>query len=417
MTPSEPNDAQPGLNRRRFLWGGAATGVGAATAALIGATRPGSTAPAAVDVVGQNASPVHGSATIPFYGARQAGIDTPVQSHTVITALDLPQVQNAEQFIRLMRLLTDDAARLTQGVAALADPEPELAIIPARLTVTFGFGERVVRLAGADRAPSWLKPLPAFSIDDLDEAQCGGDLMIHVASEDLVTVAHAHRMLLKDTRSFGKVRWSVDGFRRAFGSEESSVTMRNLFGQVDGTANPQLGSDELETVVWDSTNSPAWLTNGTSMVVRKIAMNLDTWDELDRPGREESVGRNLSTGAPLTGRNEKDEPDFEKTTPLGFPVIAEFSHMRRARSDNPGEKIFRRGYNYNSTPTGGPVSDAGQLFISYQADVDQQFIPIQRRLDELDLLNQWTTPIGSAVFAIPPGCTEDGFIGDTLFTT
>ena len=30
------------------------------------------------------------------------------------------------------------------------------------------------------------------------------------------------------------------------------------------------------------------------------------------------------------------------------------------------------------------------------------------------LLNEWTTPIGSAVFAIPPGCVEGGYIGDTL---
>jgi dye decolorizing peroxidase len=56
------------------------------------------------------------------------------------------------------------------------------------------------------------------------------------------------------------------------------------------------------------------------------------------------------------------------------------------------------------------------IFASYQADVDRQFVPIQRRLDELDLLNQWTTPVGSAVFAIPPGCGPGGFIGDRLFT-
>lgn len=45
-----------------------------------------------------------------------------------------------------------------------------------------------------------------------------------------------------------------------------------------------------------------------------------------------------------------------------------------------------------------------------------QFVPIQNRLDELDLLNEWTTPIGSAVFALPPGCSEGGFIGETLLS-
>lgn len=184
--------------------------------------------------------------------------------------------------------------------------------------------------------------------------------------------------------------------------------MRNLFGQVDETVNPEPGTTDFEAVVW---SNEGWLAAGTGLVVRRIAMNLDTWDELDRPGREQSVGRHLSNGAPLTGTREHDEPDFEAVTAIGFPVIPEFSHMRRARSDNPKERIFRRSYNYDDSPSGEQVSNSGLIFASYQADVATQFVPIQRRLDELDLLNQWTTPIGSAVFAVPPGCAENSFIG------
>ncbi|WP_416428886.1 hypothetical protein [Paenarthrobacter nicotinovorans] len=62
------------------------------------------------------------------------------------------------------------------------------------------------------------------------------------------------------------------------------------------------------------------------------------------------------------------------------------------------------------------MSDSGLIFVSYQADVERQFVPIQRRLDELDLLNEWTTPVGSAVFVIPPGCEPGGFTGDELFS-
>ena len=143
-------------------------------------------------------------------------------------------------------------------------------------------------------------------------------------------------------------------------------------------------------------------------------MDLDKWDRLDRAGREQAVGRYLSNSAPLTGRLEGDEPDFDAVTAAGFPVIPEFSHLRRARSDNPDERIYRRGYNYDDAPGGGSVSNSGLIFVSYQADVARQFVPLQRRLDELDLLNSWTTPIGSAVFAIPPGCGPGGFIGETL---
>lgn len=88
--------------------------------------------------------------------------------------------------------------------------------------------------------------------------------------------------------------------------------------------------------------------------------------------------------------------------------------MRRARSDNEAERIFRRGYNYDERPDDATVSNSGLVFVAFQADVDRQFAPIQQRLSDLDLLNEWTTPIGSAVFAIPPGCAKGGYIGETL---
>ena len=55
------------------------------------------------------------------------------------------------------------------------------------------------------------------------------------------------------------------------------------------------------------------------------------------------------------------------------------------------------------------------MFASYQASVERQFLPIQKRLDEVDLLNQWTAPIGSTVWAIPPGAAEGEYIGQALF--
>src|SRR5690606_34100650 len=128
-----------------------------------------------------------------------------------------------------------------------------------------------------------------------------------------------------------------------------------------------------------------------------------------------SVGRFLSSGAPLTGVLESDEPDFAATGAAGFPVIADFAHVRRARGDGE-ERIYRRSYNYDVPPSGGGVSESGLIFASFQADVHAQFVPMQRRLDELDLLNQWTVPIGSGVFAIPPGCDVGGFVGEGLLS-
>ncbi|WP_062077319.1 Dyp-type peroxidase [Demequina globuliformis] len=393
-----------GTTRRRLLFGGAAAGLGAAVALTTDRAAAGQAAPVP-DTTGINGAVAH-----LFHGAHQSGIATPVASYASFVALDLNAGINREALRRLMRVLSDDAARLMEGRGALADTEPELATVPAGLTVTFGFGPGFVKRADGP-TPAWLAPLPAFGIDDLNEAYSDGDLLLLVSADDQVTVAHAVRMLLKDARSFATLKWRQDGFRRAYGSEVSGTTMRNLFGQVDGTTNPNPGTPTFDKVVW---STDGWMAGGTSLVLRRIRLNLDTWDEVDPTGRSFSVGRDISTGAPLTGSRESDEPDFEATTPAGHTVISPVSHIARSRPVEPHEVIFRRGYNYDVPPSGDGVSESGLLFASYQADPVRQFVPIQRRLDEADLLNTWTTPIGSAVFAIPPGCSAGGYVGETL---
>ena len=126
------------------------------------------------------------------------------------------------------------------------------------------------------------------------------------------------------------------------------------------------------------------------------------------------MGRNLHNGAPLTGTKEFDTPDLKATYENGMPVIASFAHVRRAKTDNPAEKFLRRPLNYEDglLPSGEP--NAGLIFAAYMADIQKQFVPVQQRLADLDLMNTWTTPIGSAVFALPPGCQPGGYIGEGL---
>ncbi|WP_271395145.1 Dyp-type peroxidase [Neomicrococcus lactis] len=408
MVPSN-TPARRGTSRRQLLVGGGAAGLGAVAALgihqLVSPAEAVTTQPE-----------LNGAGTVPFYGEHQAGITTAAPAHAMFIGLNLLPDADKDSVRRMFKVLSSDAATLTQGRSALADTEPELAATPANLTVTFGVSPKAVKLAGR-QVPTWLKPLPKFSIDKLDEDLSGGDVFIQICSDDPVTLSHAARMLLKDARSFATIKWSHRGFRQAYGSHAAGTTMRNLFGQVDGTSNPQPSDPNFDSLTWEP---QGWLRGGTSVVVRKIQMNLDTWDELDRHGREQSVGRYLSNGAPLTSSPEApeaefDAPDFDATTAGGLKIIPEFSHVARSRSTDPGERILRRGYNYDDAATGSQISDAGLIFVSFQADVDRQYVPIQRRLDELDLLNQWTTPIGSAVFAILPGCQEGGFVGETLF--
>ncbi|ASE11286.1 MULTISPECIES: Dyp-type peroxidase [Kocuria] len=420
--PTDPSPSPSGWSRRSLLTGAVAgagaTGLGAVSAAALGAGDPRFSS--------EQGLPRHGLATEPFHGARQAGVATLPQAFSAFVALRLADGATRDSLRRLLRVLTDDAAALTQGRAPLNDQEPWLAENPSRLTVTVGFGPRAMELVDRTRSPSWLRPLPAFGVDRLQPRWGQGDLLIQLCCDDKLTLAHAQRVLLKDVRSFASVKWVQDGFRNTVGATPDGQTTRNLFGQLDGTVNAYPGEPDHEKVVYGQGGFEPWIQDGTSVVIRRIHMNLDTWDEADTPAREDAVGRRLSDGAPLTGGSEHDEPDFEAKGPLGFPVISSYSHVRRSRSENPDEKIFRRVYNYDlavsnasgqsrSGDVSGGVSNTGLIFASYQSDPDRQFVPIQKRLDELDMLNTWTVPIGSAVFAIPPGCQPGGFIGDVLF--
>ncbi|GEL19604.1 Dyp-type peroxidase [Pseudonocardia asaccharolytica] len=393
------------LGRRAFLASGAAVLGGAAALGgreLLDADPE----PAAPD------SP--GRATVAFHGEHQAGVVTPGQAFASFVALDLVDGVDREALVRLMRVWTDDIERLTRGAPGLTDTEPELAAVPAGLTVTVGYGPGVLTAAGReDLRPGWLTPLPAFGVDRLQEAWSGGDLLLQICADDEITVAHAVRVLVKEARTFATVRWVQRGFRNSPGTVTPGTTMRNLMGQVDGTSNPIPGTED-DRLIWIGPEGPAWLHGGTGMVVRRIAMNLDTWDELDRPAREQVIGRRLDNGAPLTGTHEHEEPDLEAMTELKLPVIESFAHIRRARSDDPDHRFLRRSYNYDESPPAGELSNSGLVFVSFQADIDAQFTPIQRRLDQLDLLNQWTTPIGSAVFAVPGGCRPGEYLGQRL---
>ncbi len=414
LRSSAAGQADAGVSRRRLLLGGAA-GLAAVTVGSAGGLAAGTLAaggsasdpiPAPVDP-----APLAG-AVIPFHGEHQAGIEIAPQAHTSLIALDLLPSTDRDGIRRMLRLITDDAARLTAGRPALADTEPELAATPARLTVTVGVGPGLVDRVDPGARPAWLAPLPAFPIDRLQPRWSGGDLLLEVAADDAIAIAHASRMLVKDIRRYAVVRWRQDGFRNAAGSVPEGQTQRNLFGQLDGTANPAPGSEAFARTVWRSRDEQAWLAGGTSLVIRRIAMNLDTWDALDRSARENAVGRRLDTGAPLTGVREHDVPDLQARGPAGVPVISPLSHVGRARSAPGSPQLFRRGYNYDLSAAGG--TDAGLIFASFQADPLTQFVPIQRRLAQADLLNLWTTPIGSAVFAVLPGCAPGGSLGDTL---
>ena len=397
---TEPRKA--GVSRRALLAGGAGlAGIGIGAAA-VGVGRE--------LVVTEQAA---GVGTVPFYGTHQAGIVTPAQSHAQYIGLDLVDPTNVRALAGVLNLWTQDASRLTQARPSLSDTEPELATLPSNLTVTVGVGDRIFRAPSlAPLRPSWLTPLPAFSIDKLDPRWGQTDLVLHVGSDDPMSLAHAARMLTASVRRSVRVRWVQRGFRNSPGMAPG--TMRNLFGQVDGTVQPASGN--FDTLLWDDGHDQPWMAGGTSLVLRRIAMHMDTWESVDRRGRELSTGRTLDTGAPLTGSDEFDDPDFTATRG-GIPVIPASSHIARSHRLNDHEQFLRRSYNYDDAPEPGSpdTSNSGLIFAAYQRDPVRQYLPVQQRLADHDDLNEWTTPIGSSVYAMLPGASESRALGASLF--
>jgi dye decolorizing peroxidase len=390
---------------RRSLFAGAGAAVGAAvTAAAMNtvSVTPGSIA----NVIGDQIEP--------FYGVHQAGIRTTHQAHGVFASYNLVPSWTALQLAGVLHVATGEAARLTGGKPGLSDTDPMFAGNPARLTVTFGVGPAVFdNRELSSRRPAGFVELPAFAIDKLQDTWSGGDLLIHVGGDDPLTVSHALRHMSRVVSSIATPHYAQRGFVQASGVA-GTETPRNLFGQKDGTANPR-SDEEFNQYVWAGSDE-GWFAGGTQLVIRRISMNLPKWDTLGIRDKEEAIGRHLDTGAPLSGGGEYDAPDFAATDNLGLALIPDFAHIRNAHSPDGSDLFLRRPISYDDGFASDGSPNAGLIFAAYAQNIERQFIPVQQRLSDFDLLNLWTTPIGSSVFAVLPGCADSGFIGETLFS-
>lgn len=396
-----------GISRRQLLAGGAAA-VGAAVAAPATAHAAGA--------MGSAPKEEPGSVTVNCFGAHQSGIELAPQAHTTLAAFTLAAGAGKAALAGLMRVWTSDIVRLTQGKATLADPVPELAGVPAALTINVGFGPGVFAIPElVGQRPSWLEQLPGFKGDELLPQFSGGDLLIQACGNDPVSVTHAITAMTAAAADVAVPLWSQSGFHRAAGMAPEETIGRNTMGFIDGIINPPLGSADFTRVVWND-GQPAWLRGGTGMVLRRYRVDTAGWTALSTSERELAVGRRADTGAPLTGGEQASAADLEAVDEYGLSVIPPFAHIRVAAPAVEGERVFRRSYNFDAGVVDG-VIDRGSLFIAYAADIATQFTPIQQRLADTDLMHTWLTATGSAVFAILPGFEPDSWLGQSLLAS
>lgn len=348
-----------------------------------------------------------------FDGEHQPGVVDDPPAFGCWLGVDLVDGVGKGALRTLLRIWTDDIRRLMGGAVTLTDQSHELADPGTRLTVTVGLGPGAFDHAGLTaQRPPWLRPLPAFAIDKLEKRWQQTDLVVQVCSDDPLSVTHARDQLAESARGLGVPRWVQRGTRPAPREGDRGV-MRNAFGQLDGTVNPTPGQDD--AVIWHGPQAPRWLRGGTSLVIRRIRMDVETWSSVDRVARENAVGRRLSDGGGITGRGPDAPVDLEAKDHLGFTVVDQAAHVRRAMPAAPHERILRRPYSYDDATTAG-LSEQGLVFCAFQADPVRQLLPIQRRLAEADLMNLWTTPVGSAVYAVPGGCAPGEYLAQHLFT-
>jgi len=418
-----------GGTRRAFLGGTVGAGLaGAAAAGYALRAEPAQAAPAAPAGSAVAEAQVEGRLpAVPFHGPHQNGIVLDPLPATAVIAFDVT-AQNKAELTDLFRAVTSRARFLTAGgvppPVGIEGPPSDSGVlgptvVPDGLTVTFGVGASLFddRFGLSRQKPSTLTAMRPFPNDDLDPAQCDGDLSLQLSAGHADVVVHALRDIAKNTRGGMQARWRIDGF--ASPARPAGTTPRNLLGFMDGIANPSVTSKkQMADLVWVSgTGSQAWTTGGSFVVYRLIRMFVEFWDRVSVEEQENMIGRRRDSGAPLDANSEFAIPDYAlDPTGESIPLTA---HIRLANPRTPqtaNNRILRRAHNYDRGIDEVGDLDMGLIFTCYQQDVRRQFEKVQTRLIGEPLVD-YISPFGGGYFFALPGVRDaSDYFGRALLT-
>ena len=337
------------------------------------------------DGAGPGRRPTWAERTYPFRGTHQAGITTPAQDRLHFAAFDVTTTSR-EDLVELLKAWTEAAERMTRGGSAGPvgpldgaynlppdDTGEAIGLPPSGLTITFGFGPSLFvdedgkdRFGLADRRPAALEQLPHFPGDNLDEFRSYGDLCVQACADDPQVAVHAIRNLARIGFGTVAVRWSQLGFGRTSSTSTSQSTPRNLFGFKDGTMNVKAeetdGARRARLGRRPATTRPATGSAGGSyLVARRINMTIEVWDRQPLGDQESFIGRTKDSGAPLSGGDEFDQPDFEMPRPRGpdhapdLPRPDRPPGLQRRRPDAAPRLQLRRRHRRDRRPQRGAV--------------------------------------------------------------
>jgi deferrochelatase/peroxidase EfeB len=377
---------------------------------------------------GRVKSPIAGD-VVPFHGRRQSGITTPPsvpQQQGIFAAYDVT-TESRRELTELFRILTARARFLTSGGPAKPATGSSgsgllgSTLVPDGLTITVAVGATLFddRFGLKSRRPVELVPMEAFAHDELNPAECHGDLLLQLcANHDDALIntlidIHAH------TGSLMRQRWRIDGFRSP---QRPSGTPRDLLGFHDDVANHFLTDvkGRIDKFVWVHPPSPepAWATNGTYQVVRIVRFHLDEWDRVPVSRQEQIIGRHKVTGIPLNGGTNATSPVVYDR---GGEIMPFNCHVRLANPQTtnsrfaapnpyvpakvPPVHIWRRSYQYMRAPDVDGRADAGHAFCCFQRKLNT-YVEMQHRLEN-EMLVPYVTPTGGGYFFALPGVTGE----------
>ena len=403
------------ITRRRLLAsagaGAAGLGIGGAAGFLVGQE----TAEASSD----------GTGSVPFYGEHQAGIDTAAQDRLHFAAFDL--VTNSRAELReLMREWSRAAAEMTAGEmigdansVELAPPEDTgetVGLLPSRLTVTVGFGPSLFERRGLGlrgKRPAALREIPP--------------LPGRRAQPRRKRRRHLRAGLLR--RPAGRLpRDPQPGPDRPRHRGHALVPARlrphlddqpqpGHAAQPDGLQgrhreHPRRGHRRDAALRLGRRRGPAWMRGGSYLVSRRIRMLLEIWDRSALEDQERRSAATSTRGRRWAAQGVRPaRPRAERAANRRSPPTPTSASPRPV---NDGERILRRGYSFtDGVDESLGELEAGLFFICFQRDPQRQFVPIQRRLGSNDALNEYIKHVGSAVFAVPPGARQGGYVGET----
>ena len=360
---------------------------------------------------------------VDWLGRHQAGIVTPRPANGMIASFGVVAA-TPDDLEDLFRRLTDRIAFLTAG-GPVPDLDPKLppadsgilgpVVMPDALTITVSLGSSLF-----DDRP-WLQPLKPlrlsrmtrFPNDALDASICHGDLTLQICANTQDSTIHALRDIIKNLPDRLILRWKQEGNVPVItpGPDGQTESARNFLGFRDGSANPDSADAALmERLIWvgPERGEPDWARDGSYQLVRIIRNFVERWDRTPLAEQERIMGRTRVTGAPLDARDatEFDLPDFARDPDGEFTPLD--SHIRLANPRTPETEkniILRRPFNYSNGVTKSGQLDQGLLFICYQADLEQGFIAVQRRLDG-EPLEEYIKPVGGGYFFTLPGVAD-----------